>query len=144
MRKILFVLLAVIALPLLGNSQSAKAQSSEKNSQKEYVEVLYFHGKQRCVTCNAIENATKEVMDKDFAEQLKNGKVVFRIIDISTKEGEKIADKYEVTWSSLFINKWKDGKETKNNMTDFGFSYAKGSPDVFKEGVKKKINELLK
>lgn len=144
MRKILFVLLAVIALPLLGNSQSAKAQSSEKNSQKEYVEVLYFHGKQRCVTCNAIEKLTKEVIDKDFAEQLKNGKVIFRAIDISTKEGEKIADKYEVTWSSLFVNKWKDSKETKNDMTDFGFSYAKGSPDVFKEGVKKKINELLK
>ena len=29
-------------------------------------------------------------------------------------------------------------------MTDFGFSYAKGSPDVFKAGVKKKIEELLK
>ena len=25
-----------------------------------YVEVLYFHGKQRCVTCKAIEKYTKE------------------------------------------------------------------------------------
>ena len=91
-----------------------------------------------------IEKLTKEVIDKDFAGQLKDGKIIFKVIDISTKEGEKIADKYEVTWSSLFINNWKDGKETKNNMTDFGFSYAKGSPDVFKAGVKKKIEELLK
>jgi len=29
-------------------------------------------------------------------------------------------------------------------MTEFGFSYAKSSPDVFKAGVKKKIEELLK
>lgn len=144
MKKVLFVLMAIIALTSCGNGQNANAQNSTKTNQKEYVEVLYFHGKQRCVTCNAIEKLTKEVLDKNFAQQLKDGKVVFKVIDISTKEGEKIADKYEVTWSSLFVNKWKDGKETKNNMTDFGFSYAKGSPDVFKEGVKKKVNELLK
>ncbi|WP_042371914.1 nitrophenyl compound nitroreductase subunit ArsF family protein [Bacteroides neonati] len=144
MKKLLFALMAIIALTSCGNSQNANAQGATKTNQKEYVEVLYFHGKQRCVTCNTIEKLTKEVIDKDFAQQLKDGKVVFKVIDISTKEGEKIADKYEVTWSSLFVNKWKDGKETKNNMTDFGFSYAKGSPDVFKEGVKKKVNEQLK
>lgn len=144
MKKLLFILLAVIGLTSCGNNQTANAQTSTKATQKEYVEVLYFHGKQRCITCNAIEKLTKEVIDKDFAGQLKDGKIIFKVIDISTKEGEKIADKYEVTWSSLFINNWKDGKETKNNMTEFGFSYAKGSPDVFKAGVKKKIEELLK
>lgn len=142
MKKVFFVLMAIIALTACGNNQTANAQT--KTTQKEYVEVIYFHGKQRCVTCNAIEKLTKEVVEKDFAQQLKDGKIVFKIVDISTKEGEKIADKYEVTWSSLYINKWKDGKEAKNNMTDFGFSYAKGSPDVFKAGVKKKIEELLK
>ena len=28
-----------------------------------YVEVLYFHGKQRCTTCKAIEKYTKEVVN---------------------------------------------------------------------------------
>lgn len=144
MKKLLFILLAVIGLTSCGNNQNANAQTSTQATQKDVIEVLYFHGKQRCVTCNAIEKLTKEVIDKDFAQQLKDGKIVFKVIDISTKEGEKIADKYEVTWSSLYINKWKDGKEAKNNMTDFGFSYAKGSPDVFKAGIKKKIDELLK
>lgn len=144
MKKVLFILMAIVALTSCGNNQTANAQTSSKATQKEYVEVLYFHGKQRCVTCNAIEKLTKEVIDKDFAQQLKDGKIIFKVIDISTKEGEKIADKYEVTWSSLYINKWKDGKEVKNNMTDFGFSYAKSSPDVFKAGAKKKIDELLK
>lgn len=143
-KRILLALLAVIALASCGNNQTTNVQSTMQTTQKEYVEILYFHGKQRCITCNAIERLTKEVLDKEFAQQLTDGKVVFQTIDLSTKEGEKIADLYEVTWSSLFINKWKDGKETKHNMTDFGFSYAKGSPDVFKEGVKKEVNELLK
>lgn len=148
MKSILFAL-SMITLFLVGNSLKVNSQTGtlpevKSNTPKDYVEVLYFHGKQRCVTCVAIQKMTKELIEKDFAEQVKNGKVVFKEIDISTKEGEKIADKYEVTWSSLFVNKWKDGKETKNNMTDFGFSHAKNSPDVFKAGVKKKIDELLK
>lgn len=144
MKKLLFILLAVIGLTSCGNNQNSNAQSSTKATQKDVIEVIYFHGKQRCITCNAIEKLTKEVIETDFTPQIKDGKIIFKIIDISTKEGEKIADQYEVTWSSLYINKWEDGKEAKNDMTDFGFSYAKSSPDVFKAGVKKKIDELLK
>lgn len=143
MKRVLFVLFAIIGLTSCYSKQNTNTKSTVETQQKEYVEVLYFHGKQRCITCNAIENLTNEVLYKDFSEQLKDGKVVLNVIDISTKEGEEIADKYEVTWSSLFINVWSEGKERKNNMTDFGFSYAKGSPDVFKAGVKKKIEELL-
>lgn len=147
--KSILLILSMVILSLAGNNLKAKPQTGsfpdvKSNTPKDYVEVLYFHGKQRCATCVAIENITKELIEKDFTEQVKNGKVVFKEIDISTKEGEKIADTYEVTWSSLFVNKWKDGKETKNNMTDFGFSHAKSSPEVFKAGVKKKIDELLK
>ena len=144
MKRTLFFLLAMLTLAACGRNQNANAQAAAQTDQEDVIEVLYFHGKQRCITCNAIERLTKEVVETDFAGQLKDGKIIFKVIDISTKEGEKIADAYEVTWSSLYINKWRDGKESRNNMTDFGFSYAKDSPDVFKAGVKKKIEELLK
>lgn len=135
----------MMALCLL-TAEMCVAQNShaEKNSKSNIVEVLYFHGKKRCVTCNAIEKLSKEVVDTDFAQQQKEGKVIFKTIDISTPQGEKIADKYEVTWSSLFVNRWKNGKESKNNMTEFGFSNAKRTPETFKTGLKKKITELLK
>ena len=70
-----------------------------------YVEVLYFHGKQRCATCKAIDKHTKEVVNADLAELVKNGKLRFKEIDISTPEGEKLAEKYCVSWSSLYVNK---------------------------------------
>ncbi len=47
------------------------------------------------------ENA-KEAVEAQFEAQLKNGALVFKTIDISKEENEAIADKYEVTWSSLF------------------------------------------
>lgn len=49
--------------------------STAQNNKLNYVEVLYFHGKQRCATCIAIENCTKEVVQIDMALLVKQGKV---------------------------------------------------------------------
>ena len=82
--------------------------------------------------------------EKYGIKEKANGKIIYKVVDISKKENEAIADKYEVTWSSLFVNDWKDGKENVNNMTEFSFSNARNAPDKFKEGIKSKIDELLK
>lgn len=135
-RYLLFMLLAVVA--------SVNVAFAQRSNSKEYVEVLYFHGKQRCATCRAIEANTKEVIDKEFANELKQGKVKFRVIDISTNEGEKIADVYKVTWSSLFVNKWKNGKEMRIDLTQMGFQNARTNSAEFKSQLKKRITQSLK
>ena len=38
-----------------------------KSLPSTYVEVLYFHGKQRCATCICIEKYAREVVEKQFA-----------------------------------------------------------------------------
>lgn len=139
--------LFLIAISLLLFSCSGKPKTENKqevSAQGDRVEVIYFHGKQRCVTCRAIEQLMNEVLEATFKNQIDKGAVVYKVIDISDPQNEAITDKYEVTWSSLYINGWKGGKETVNNMTEFSFANAKGSPDIFKEGIKNKINELLK
>lgn len=129
-------LVAAVWLSALG----IMAQSSADT----YVEVLYFHGKQRCVTCKAIEQYTKEVIDIDLADWVKAGKVRFKEVDISTPDGEKLAEKYRVSWSSLYVNKWEGGKEERNDLTRFGFQNARNNTAVFKEELKRKIEQLLK
>ena len=111
---------------------------------KERVEVVYFHGKQRCATCMAIEKYAREVVSQDFADEQKSGKVVFKVVDISTTEGKKLTKSYRVTWSSLFINSWKDGKERRGNITEFSFKNARKNTEEFKKGVRDKIKEGLK
>ena len=110
MKNYVLIILALITFSSCGNS-SGNITHEDNSKTGNIVEVLYFHGKQRCITCNAIESLTKELIEHEYEQQLKDGKIQFKSIDISTKEGEKIADKYEVTWSSLFINKWTDGQE---------------------------------
>lgn len=141
MKRFLMIFALIIGLMSCGVGENT---ASAKSPQKDRVEVIYFHGKQRCATCMAIEENTREVINSLFANELKNGKIVFKIVDISTQEGEKIADKYEVTWSSLFVNKWKNGKETRNNMTEFGFGNARKNPGAFKKGLADRIRQSLK
>lgn len=141
MKKLLMIFALMIGLMSCGSGENT---ASAKSTQKDRVEVIYFHGKQRCATCMAIEKNTREVINSLFAKELKNGKVVFKIVDISTPEGEKIADRYEVTWSSLFVNKWKGGKETRNNMTEFAFGNARKNPDAFKKELANKIHQSRK
>ena len=80
-----------------------------------YVEVLYFHGKQRCATCKAIDKHTKEVVNVDLAELVKNGKLRFKEIDISTPEGEKLAEKISCKAGHLFM--LINGRTVKKNVT---------------------------
>lgn len=119
--------LIVISLLLFSCSGKPKTENKQAVSpQGDRVEVIYFHGKQRCVTCRAIEQLTNEVLEATFRNQIDKGAVVYKVIDISDPQNEAITDKYEVTWSSLYINGWKEGKETVNNMTEFSFANAKG------------------
>lgn len=145
MKKIFYLLITTFVLLSCGNNPKKQADiSSEEVSQQNRIEILYFYSAQRCVTCRAIETHTVTLLDSLYSKEQTDGKIIYKVIDISKKENEPIADKYEVTWSSLFVNGWKDGNEKVNNLTEFSFANARNAPDKFKEGIKSKINELLK
>lgn len=115
---------------------------TEKQVKRDMVEVLYFHGKQRCATCVAIEKNTKELLGTTFADELKSGKLVVKSVNIA--KDEKLADKYEVSWSSLIIVDYdKEGKERTENMTEFAFGNARTAPANFKKVVAEQICTML-
>lgn len=144
MKRILALMLVSLVMLACGE-KSGKMMANEPSKQvKDYVEILYFHGKQRCVTCRAIEKNAKELLDSKFAGKMKAGKVVWRVIDISKKENEAIAEKYQVTWSSLYLVIHKNGKEQAENLTEFAFANAKSNPVKFKTELQQRINKALK
>lgn len=148
MKKIiLLIILAIISVACGSKGSQTKSQTTAATKaviNPNRIEVLCFHGKQRCITCKNIEKYSKEVVENDFAKELKSGVIVFKVIDFSTKEGEAIADKYEISFSSLLVNKYTNGQESVNDMTEHGFATAKEQEAEFKTGLKEKINELLK
>lgn len=140
MKKELLMIALCMGMVACGNS-NAKNESKEQ-VKNDVVEVLYFHSKQRCATCVAIEKNTTELLETTFADKLKSGKLVFKSVDIT--EEETLADKYEVSWSSLIIVDYdKNGKEESTNMTEFAFGNARTNPESFKKGIAEQINTML-
>lgn len=126
-----------------GQTESDNNKESQKISTTTGIEILYFHGDMRCRNCVAMEKGVSELLDSQFKDEVKDGKIVFKTIDITTPEGEQIADNYGVTWSSLYLNNWKDGKEERNDLTRMGMKTAAKDPAAFKEEVKKYITQYL-
>lgn len=144
MKKIVILMTLCLGLFACGGGNRKTQKSSDSDNTKDRIEVLYFHGKQRCATCMAIEQRTRETLEGQFADELKKGSLVFRVIDISQPENEALADKYEVTWSSLYVCQWKAGRETPENLTEFAFGNARKAPEAFKAGLAARIRELQK
>lgn len=126
MKKIFMIL----ALAMIGTF----ALSAQK------VEVKYFHGKQRCITCMSIERLTRELVQECYSKDVKSGKLKLSIIDMSTDSGKKKAAEYKVTFSSLFVS---TGKK-RDDLTSIGFRYAKNNPIEFKKQLKATIDASLK
>lgn len=103
------------------------------------VKVIYFHGKQRCPTCLSIEQRSHELVNERYAEELKDGKLKFMVVDISTPDGKVLAEKYKVSWSSLYV----DNGKSKTDVSRAGFQYARTQPDVFKSELKDVVDKAL-
>ncbi len=144
MKRTLVLMMVSLILLACGEKSNAVTVKEQSGQVRDFVEVLYFHGKQRCVTCRSIEQNTKELLKSKFQRQMKEGKVVYRVIDISKTENAQIAEMYEVTWSSLFLVQHKSGKEKTENLTEFAFGHSRTQPDVFKKVLAEKINKVLK
>lgn len=108
------------------------------------LDVIYFHATRRCATCKAIEENTRKTLDTYFSNQVKSGAIKMSVINVDDEKNLAMAEKYEATGSALFLTTINNGKETKNDMSDFAFTYARNDPGKFKTGLRDKINELLK
>lgn len=129
-----------------GSSETTRTSCQEvpksccQQSKKEgtSVEVIYFHGKQRCATCLSIEKLSRELVEGTYA-----GKVSFSVVDISTEEGKRIAADYKITFSSLFLVSRKDGEEKRTDLSRMAFQYAKENPEKFKKQLSEAIQPQI-
>lgn len=124
------------------NTQTQADQAQAVENGKDHVALVYFHGKQRCITCRAIEKYSQEVVDSLVASGIPADELTFKVVDIN--ENEAMADSYEVTGSSLYLVKFDNGQETRDDLTELGFGNAKNKPDVFKQGLTDRIETALK
>jgi hypothetical protein len=114
------------------NAQTSKKDTKTSASTK--VEAYYFHFSSRCVTCKTVEAEAKTDI-----ESLYGGKVTFQAINLDDESGKVLAEKLQVSGQTLLIVKG----DTKINITNEGFMYARNNPEKFKAIIKEKVDPLL-
>ena len=118
-----------------GNSQKyEQAQTTVSDTARAPIEIMYFYGKQRCVTCRSIEQVVVELTQNELREAIASGQVHFRAIDWTQETA--LAERSEVAWSSLII----DCNGEIPNLTEKAFAYARQQPDTLKGEILKLCN----
>lgn len=95
----------------------ASSHAEDQITQSKTV-VYYFHGNQRCKTCNKIEALTKKILDESFAAQLKDGSMEVRVVNVDQTENEHFVTDYELAVRSVVVSKVDGGKETNWRRLD--------------------------
>ena len=130
----MFVAFSLIAC----NAQTSENQHTG-NVISEDVQVYYFHNTKRCVTCNAVENETKMVLETFYSDKMKTGSIDFTSLNLEEDDGETMAEKLHVSGQTLLIVKG----ETRLNLTNEGFMNARTNPTKFHEILKTQLDKLL-
>jgi hypothetical protein len=108
------------------------------------VQIYNFHLTNRCPSCIAIEEETGKILSAFFADEVKQGRIVRKIVNVDDKANRKIAEKYEAFGSGIFVTRVYQGKESTTDLTGAGFKFARNKPERFREILKNQIEEYLK
>ena len=71
----------------------------------------YFHTTQRCVSCRKLEAFTTEAIQTGFPEELKDGRLVFRAVNVEEKGNEHFVKEYQIYTKSVVLVDERSGKQ---------------------------------
>lgn len=128
-RSILISVFATFMLLLGSNFGNAQTQKATVSNSKSSIEIIQFHSEHRCVTCNKIEELTRETL-KSYST------IPFSLVNVDDKKNEKISTQFEATGTALFL--YNPTTKKKQDLTDMAFMNA-GDKDKFIKELKKKI-----
>ena len=75
------------------------------------VVAYYFHGNVRCQTCRKLEAYTSESVATSFANELADGRLQWRTVNVDKKANEHFVKDYELTSRSVVLVEMVGGKQ---------------------------------
>lgn len=144
MKKSILIALFAVFLVSCGSKNTESKQAAEADTTEQavsmadasIVNVYYFHGKQRCKTCIAIENVAKNTVADSYKD---NPNVRYVEVNIDEAQNKDLVEKYEIAFSSLLIAK----ADNATDLTEQAFANAVNSPDVLTSLIKDEVNKRM-
>ncbi|MDG5815903.1 nitrophenyl compound nitroreductase subunit ArsF family protein [Chitinispirillales bacterium ANBcel5] len=124
-----------------GSTETGSAETGSGNNSQ--VVVYYFHTTRRCGPCTHIENWTKEVVREDFADQVADGSVTFKAVNVQQTENRHLVEHYGLFSQSVVVSAM-DGEQEKEWKNLDQIWQLLRAPEQFKNYIRSGINEYLK
>ncbi len=134
----IFSLFFLLLVGAACHSQSTKPGATLPSHSPAKVAVYYFHFKQRCSTCWAVENNAKDAVLSLYPKQVKQGIVSFESVNLDDASTQSLAKVLKIEGQCLVVV--ANGK--KVDLTGKGFLYA-DHPEKMKAELQEVINPLL-
>ena len=106
------------------------------------VVAYYFHATQRCATCRAIEDLSRETITGKFASELKRGTLEWSTVNVQLPENRHFIQDYQLFTRSLVLVEFKDGRETGHKVLEKTWELV-GDKAAFGDYVVREVQALL-
>lgn len=113
-KYVFIIILAALFLFLPFNLQQKNIINSAFAAEsKDKIMVYYFRTSYRCASCVKIEQYSSEAVHSGFSKELKNGNIVWKVINVEEEQNKHFVKDYQLYTKSLVIVKMKNGKQTE-------------------------------
>jgi len=116
---ITFFLLAFVVVSIIFMAAREIAPSSTSNpktspeKQDDGIIAYYFHGNKRCDNCRKIESYSREAVQTNFADQIKNGKLRWLIVNKDQPAHEHFVKDFQLYANSVVLAEVQNGKTAR-------------------------------
>jgi hypothetical protein len=128
---------------VLAQSPVIRAQGNTAAPVKAKVTVYYFHPNERCPIDQSIEENTKDLLKKEYANEIKAGTLKLQVLNTDDKANAKLVSQFQINAQALYIVKLDKGKEIKTDLTKFAFEFGLSNPSKFRNGLADEIDKAL-
>ena len=143
---LLFVLASVVTLVLketrTGEARTATKANIEAPGSGTKLIVYYLHGKVRCVTCNDIETTAREAVATGFADELRTGRIEWRVVDYEEPGNEHFATDFKLAAPCVVLASVHDGQQKSWKSLPEVWELI-GDKPAFRGFVQKSVREQL-
>ncbi len=124
------------------SSTAGSVQPTDLHSTR--LEIVYSHMNQRCPTCLCFEERINTVMDTYFTDQIRSGKLVYRVVNAQDPQNSSFIKKYKAVGSQLFINTVINGFDNIEDIQGIWDWNCRNDRSGFDLKVKQAIEQRLK
>ena len=121
----------------------ATEAATEDNAAGQKVVAYYFHGNVRCITCRTIEAYATEAIETGFPEQVKDGRLEWRVVNVEDPGNGHFIKDFELTTRSVVLVRLAAGKQQDWTNLQRVWELVRGEKGAFLQYIQDETRAYL-